>query len=250
MDEDICEVRLALVELAERAIQSYARGLLTTDWLLERLTQAWRERAAGKEVITCSLDVLARSLCAQVLYAACQSSDARVRDLAFENLRGYLAAVLARECGAELRAEVLQQTMIEIFQCICEKKSGPENPAAFLKWARVILLRQLSHHKRQSWHVDLLSLEAQNEPVLAGLVDETGPDPLERLLQDELRAQLKRAIATLRNVRYQTVLLKTFFDGWNEQELAALWQVRVKDIYLWRFRALQALRKLPDVVDI
>lgn len=250
MDEDMCEDRSMLMRLAERAIQSYVRGLLTVDWLFERLTQAWREQAAGKEVMSCSLEVLARCLCSQVLYAACQSSDACVRDLAFENLREYLAAVLARSCGAELRAEVLQQAMIEIFQCICKKKSGPENPAAFLKWARVILLRQLSHCKRQSWHADQLSLEAQSEPVLAGLVDEKGPDPLEELLQGELRAELKRAISTLRNARYRTVLLKTFFDGWDEQELAALWQVRVNDIYLWRFRALQALRKLHGVVDI
>lgn len=250
MNERKDEVQRMLAELAGRMIERYARGLLTVDWLFERLMQSWCEQTAGEEGASCSLEMLARSLCSQVLYTACRSSEASVRDLAFENLRGYLGDVLARmggnaEHGAEIRSEAVQQALIEIFQSVCKKKGGPENPAAFLKWARVILLRQLSRCKHQSWRADWLSLEAQDEPVLAELVDETSPDPLDTLLQDELRIELRKAISTLRNVRYQAVLLETFFGGREEQELAALWQVRVKDIYLWRFRALQALRKQP-----
>lgn len=256
MQECTDEIRLALADLAERVVQRYVCGLLRVDWLLERLIQAWRSRPPGEEAASSALELLARGLCGQALCEACQSREDSVRDRAFENLRNYLAEILRYAVrntagGAdELRSEVLQQAMIEIFQSLRKENGGPAKPVAFFKWARVILLRQLSHCQSQSWYRDWLSLEAQAESVLVGLIDEKSVDPLDTLLRDERQAELKKAIATLRNPQYQAVLLNTFFSGLEERELAALWQVRVKDIYLWRFRALKALRKQFGVAEM
>jgi len=58
----------------------------------------------------------------------------------------------------------------------------------------------------------------------------------------ELQQFLKGAILTLRNKRHQQVLLYTYLGGMEEQELASFLGVSVQEIYMWRYRALQALR--------
>lgn len=256
MHEYTAENGKTLRDLAERTIQHYARGLLTVDCLAERLIQAWQAKPLEERSDTRSLEMLARSLCSQALYEGCLSSEARVRELAFENLKKYLEGVLARTGGAvwwstsDLRADALQQTLVEILQSLRGNKGGPEQPTAFLKWSRVILWRQLSHYRRREPPVSLLSLEDQSEPVLAELLDEKDADPLDAILRLERREELKKAIASLRNPHYREVLLKTFFAGLEERELATLWQVPVADIYLWRCRALKALRKQPALEKV
>ena len=249
------EMERALGDLAEQAIGCCARGLLSDAWLVEQLRQAWRQAPREAKPDSRELAWLAQSLCSQALCEACRSPEVRRRDLAFEHLRSYLEGVLAQSGKTvwwwtdELRAEALQQTMVEIFNGLRRASGGLEQPAAFLKWARVILLRQFSRCLRENWRADWLSLDAQEEPVLAALTDEGEEDPLHAVLRDELREELKKAISSLKNPHYRDVLLQTVFSGLEESELAARWQVRVQDIYIWRFRALQTLRRQPELVQ-
>jgi DNA-directed RNA polymerase specialized sigma24 family protein len=134
--------------------------------------------------------------------------------------------------------------MIEIFRSL-RKQGGLGEPAAFLKWARVILFRQLSQYKQRAGGESWSSLEEQIE--LVKLVDTTNTDPLDAVLSSERRLELQRVIAAIRNPQYRDVLINLFFVGLEERELAALWHVRVCDISLWRCRALKALRKQPDL---
>lgn len=248
--------RRALIELAQRAIQRYARGLVGVDWLYEQLARAASERANDEIAFARSLEMLARGLCSRALCKACLSTEEGVREQGFENLRNYLAEVLAhtmvdvRGRAEELRSEALQQAMVEIFKSLRKPGGGPEQPAAFLKWARVILFRQLARCRQQVKDNDRLSLEDQAEVALAGLVDKANTDPLEALLRSERVLELKRAIAAMRNPQYRAVLVSIFFIGFEERELAALWHVRVRNIYLWRCRALKALRKQPGLQEI
>ncbi len=247
--------RLGLVELAQRAIQRYARGLIDVDWLYEQLVRAASE-GSGEATLARSLEMLARGLCSGALCAACLSSEERVRERGFENLRNYLGEVLAHTVvgmgwrAEEVRAETLQQAMVEIFKSLRKQNGGPVQPAAFLKWARVILFRQLARCRRQVEDTDGLSLEEQAELTLAKLIDRANTDPLEALLRSERLHELKRTIASMRNPQYRAVLLHIFFRGLEERELAALWRVRVRDISLWRCRALKALRRQPGIQQL
>jgi len=245
-----------LFELAQSAIQRYARGLVDLDWLYGQLANAASLETGGEATPGRSLEMLASCLCSRALCEACLASEENVRNLGFENLRNYLAEVLAHAVVGvpgrvgELRGETLQQTMVEIFKSLRKGSGGPEQPAAFLKWARVILFRQLSRCRQQAREREGLSLEDQAESALATLVDKTNIDPLETLVRSERLLELRRAIAAMRNPQYRAVLLYIFFIGLEERELAALWQVRVCNISLWRCRALKALRKQFGVQQI
>lgn len=241
-----------LIELAQRAIQRYARDLISVDWLYEQLARAVPSAASGE---IHSLELFAHGLCIRALYEACLSQEERAREQGFEHLRNYLAMVLARalvgvSCGAEeLRAETLQQTMLEIVKSLRTQSGGPGEPAAFLKWARVILFRQLSRCRQRARNERESSLEEQAESVCAVLVDHAHTDPLESVLLSEQVQELRRAIAAMRNPQYRAVLINIFFVGLEERELAARWRVRVCDISLWRCRALKALRKQAGLLQ-
>lgn len=250
MQETKNRVQCALNELAERMIRRYVRGLVVEDWLVERLMQAWQQSGSAEEEPDWrALELLALSLCSQALCEACSSSDAGDRELGFENLRRSMEEMLSRAAGSaclqmgDLRADVLQQTSLEILRILQRQGGGPDRPAAFLKWVRVILFRQLSQYLRQAERGNWLSLEMQPESMLETLVDWRDTDPLDAVLRTELQGDLKEAILALKNPQYRQVLLDTYFAEIEERELAANWQVRVQDIYLWRCRALKALRK-------
>lgn len=240
------EVRSQLNEIAEGMISRYAPNLLSVEWLEKCLRLAWMQSdCVIQEEDQRMLEQIAQGLCSQALCEGCFSTEKDVRERAFADLEHYLGEVLARSASSlssELRAEVLQQTLLEIWSGFQQRGSGPDKPRAFLKWVRVILLRQLSKHRDRAKRVLWLSLETQPEQVFEELVAEKDPDPLITLLQQELRGEILAAILDLKNPQYREVLLGYFFGGLEEYELAARLQVRMQDIYLWRCRALKALR--------
>ena len=79
--------------------------------------------------------------------------------------------------------------------------------------------------------------------------DRRNPDPLDGILREELQQALKAAILSLRNPRYKEVLWYSFLTGMDESELANYLHVSVGEIYLWRHRALKALRKNSQVMQ-
>ncbi len=78
---------------------------------------------------------------------------------------------------------------------------------------------------------------------------EEHPDCVEEFFTKELQRILKHAILSLRNPRYRQVLIGIFLAGMEEHELASSMGVPVQDIYLWRHRALKALRSNQEVVE-
>lgn len=244
----------ALNDLSARVVRRYIQGVVTVEEFVERLKQAWQTNFPGEVLEGSALELLARGLCGQILCEACHLAGGQLRDLAFARLGEYLERVLGAVRGpgrcatSEMREEVIQKTLVEILRSQAREGGKPVQPMAFLSWVRVILHRQLICYWRQGPQMDLCSLEAQGEEFGAELPDEHEPDPLDEMLRMELREELLAAIASLRNPRYREVLVQTYFSGLEDLEMAVRFQVPVKDIYLWRFRALQLLRKQADVL--
>lgn len=241
--------RETLSELAEKMVQRYVRGLLTADELVERIKLACQASGSANAPGEPTLETLARGLCSQALCEACRLVGGRARDLAFERLSEYLERVLSdmggtfRYAASEVRQEVLQCTLVEILRSLQRERGKPAQPMAFLGWARVILYRQRVLYWRQKPPVELLSLENQDEPQLANMIDVYALDPSAEMLRHELRADLCTAIAKLRNPKYRTVLLTLYFGELEVREVADLLHAPVDDIYLWHHRALHALHK-------
>lgn len=237
-----------LYELAEYMVRRYVRDLLSTGELVRRIEQTWQAHMQGVPS-GATLESLARGLCSQALCEACQLPEGDERNLAFARLSEYLERTLYDTGGTmwraarEVREEVLQLALVEIFHSLQREPGKPTQPMAFLGWARVILHRQLTRYWRQSSHIERY-FEVEGEPTTRmQWVDEQALDPLALLLQQEQRAELHAAVSRLRNPNYRAVLSWLYFGELEPREVAELLRVPTTDIHLWHFRALQALHK-------
>jgi RNA polymerase sigma factor (sigma-70 family) len=243
------ETQEALRGLAQRMVQRYIQDLLSTDELVELIEQAWQESMPEEAPGDVTLETLARGLCSQALWQACQSIEEHRRNLAFERLGAYLERALGdiggtvRSAAREVREEIIQETLVEILKSLQRERGRPEQPLAFLGWARVILQRQVTRYWRQKPRLELPSLEQEDQSRLAELIDEHTLDPLLVMLQHEKRTDLHTAIASLRNPNYREVLLQTYFHEREAREIAEHLCASINEIYLWHHRALQALHK-------
>jgi len=201
---------------------------------------------------------IALRICSRELFFAWRSEDASLRDSAFTVLRKYLERSLRQTRFATVSPhfadgseDILHQTLETLQRELFRgERAGPRDPAAFLKWSQTILIRHarvfVQHNQHDSW----ISLDAHQELFAEQLVDKVNSDPLQVLLAAELHQALNRAIATMRNPRYQQILVYTYLVGVDDEELANRLHIRAQDIYLWRHRALKMLRDNPEVMRI
>ena len=249
MGETVVATQETLRALAERMVQRYVRELLSADELVEWIEWSWQVSMPGEKPQGPALESLARGLCSQALCEACRMSGGWMREVAFQRLNEYLTQTLdtrggvTRYVARDEREEIIQRTQIEIFQSLRRERGKPEQPMAFLGWVRVILHRQITAYWRQKPRQEMLSLEEQENPLLAEIIDEHKLNPLDISLRREQHEELRAAILNLRNPHYREVLLKLYLSEMTASEVANLLHVPVADIYLWHHRALRALHK-------
>lgn len=245
-----------LLEAADYAVHRCAQSLLSVEDVAAHVIAEWHSQAKiGEEPSPELLRRLALRYCSRRLYLSCCSRDPQVRNCAFENLRRYLQQSLSRSNYAQslegnAAEDVLQQTLAELHRLFMQRPlSGPDDPAAFLKWAQTILLHHAHSFIERAKREAAVSLEAQTEAYMEQNALDERPDCVEEFFTKELQHILKHAILSLRNPRYRQVLIGIFLAGMEEQELASSMGVAVQDIYLWRHRALKALRSNQEVVE-
>lgn len=244
---------------AEAAIRRCAQGLLSVETLSARVREEWEGREELPQDQPCQklLGRMALRHCSQALFQACCSPDADTRNCGFENLRRYLTRSLQHSPYAEKLAQledaaedVLQAALAILQQdCAGHPPRGPGDPAAFLKWALTILHRQAYAFIKKAEQEPAISLEADYEAYGEELKNPGSDDPEARVELQELQQTLGNAILSLRNKRYRQVLFGTYLAGLDERELATLLGVQLQDVYLWRCRALKALRSNQQVLD-
>ena len=245
---------------AEMAIRRCAQGLISVEMLSAQVREEWKGlsyRQEEEQLCQKLLNRIALRYCSQALFQACCSLDADIRNCAFENLRRYLTRSLQhspyteRLAQLEEAAEDLLQATLAILQkdCASHPARGPDDPAAFLKWTLTILDRQAYALVKKAEQEPAISLEAEYEVYGEGLKNPGGDDPEASFEMQELQQMLSNAILSLSNKRYRQVLFGTFLAGMDERELATLLGAQVQDVYLWRYRALKALRGNRKVVE-
>jgi RNA polymerase sigma factor (sigma-70 family) len=245
--------------VARQAIQSYAQGILTVEQLTEQMIGEWKRQHAGDdEPSQAVLRRNAQRICSRALCAAWRSPDMELRNQAFGNLRRYLEFSLqqtsyarALQQYANATEDVLHQTLETLHLMLTSgRDAGPDDPAAFLKWTQTILIRNAHVFLEQCRRNPCLSLDTAEDPLLEQLVAPNTSDPLEHALLQEVQRTIAEAIASMRNPRYRQVLIYTYLAGIDECELARRLGVRVQEVYMWRHRALKALRNKPEVMNV
>lgn len=251
MIESSSDLGSDIQSVARNAVQSYAQGILSTAWLEEQILREWQGRRVGEDVPPRSLLTrIAQRICSRSLYEAWRSPDKEMRELAFENLRRYLEFSLVHSRYATQLSQlahaiddVLHQALTDLHQMLLRGTScGPDDPAAFLKWTQTIVLRHAYAFLQKYQREQHVSLDDQPEGFTEQFIDSNNADPQEQVVQKELQQTLKNAILSLKNPRYRDVILCTYLAGFDESELASRLGVQVQDIYMWRHRALKALR--------
>lgn len=247
---------------AEMAIRRCAQGLVSVAALSAQIREEWEREGLSsrqEQEQSCQklLHRMALRICSRMLFQACCSQDADMRNCAFDNLRRYLTRSLQHSPFAEKLArledaaeDVLQATLTILQNdCAARPARGPDDPAAFLKWALVILDRQAYAHIKKAELEPAISLDAEYETLREELKDAGDDDPEAYVELQELQQTLSNAILSLSNTRYRQVLFGTFLAGMDERELATLLGAQIQDVYLWRYRALKALRSDRKVTE-
>ncbi len=256
------DLETAWREAAEEAIQNYALDIVAVEELVERMQQEWRQREGQDAQPTYKvLKRIAQRYCSLALCMAWQSADPQTHEYAASNLRRYLYASLQRTwCADALRyredllEDILHESLEELQEGYSKGTNAvPRDPAAFLRWAQTILLRQAYAFVGKVQRDTHLSLDEQLETVVVDYERYASrPDyeykPDEYVEQRELRQALNDAILSLQNHKYRNVVLYLYHIGLDEQELSELLGVSRQTIYLWKFRAFQELRKKPELI--
>jgi RNA polymerase sigma factor (sigma-70 family) len=256
MIERCSDLERNIYSAAERAIQRCARELLTVELVAMQVRKEWEELSQRNEEPSQKLlNRLALRYCSRILYRACCSSQTEIRNFAFANLRRYMEQTLrqskyAPSLTTSAAEDVLQQTLADLQEAFIENPpGGPNDPSAFLKWAQTVLIRHAYASVEKMRHEMTVSLDEQPEAYIEQVVDQKNLDPEEGVVSRELQQVLKNAILSLSNPRYQKVLIGIYLVDLEERELAAFMGVQVQDIYLWRHRALNALRSKREVIE-
>ena len=256
MNEQGDDLRTRIHATAERAVLTYAQGIVPLALLEEQIFSAWRKMRKGDEQPSRELLWrIAQRICSRALYSAWRSTNIAQRNQAFDNLRRYLQQQMrSLRSIPTLRntSYAVDDIVHQVLEILLEEKNaGPNDPAAFLKWMQTILIRQARSYQ-QKYQYDDVSLDIQVELLQERFVTTSSEtrDPLEQAVLRELQEVLGRAIQSLRNSRYRLVLIYTFLVGLDEDELARRLHVSVRDIYVWRHRALKALRQNPEIMKL
>ena len=248
--------------ISVQMVEQYVEGLLSATTLEELIQQ----EVEGKVYFGQGMENVARieertykriaqRICSRALYTAWRSSNTYLKECAFANMRRYLTKTLHYSNHVEQwphttqsLEDVLHQTLEMLYLLSRRENSGPDDPDRFLKWTQTIALRQAYAFAEQCEHNNALSFEDNCELFSDQFVEKS--EPLKEVLLQELRKTLVIALIKLRNPRYQQVLFYTYFLDMDGVDVAERMGVQVQEVYMWRRRALMALRKQPEVVQL
>lgn len=252
----------SITNIAKRMVEQYARGLLSAAMLEELIQQEFHKEQSyreGEEYITQhTYRRIAQRMCSRVLCAAWLSPDVELRERAFDNIRCYLEVTLKRSSHVaqwphtmHSLEDVLHQSLETLYKLRNRGSggpSGPDDPDRFIKWTQTIALRQAYAFAKNTEPINVVSLDQMSELFPEQYVEKS--EPLNAVLSQEREDIVARAILSLRNPHYRSVIFYTYFLELDGAQIAKLMGVQVQEVYMWRRRALQALGKHPEIIQL
>lgn len=246
--------------IAVEMVEQYVEGLLSVTILEKLIHHELHIEMLSKQregfIEQRTYKRIAQRICSRALYTAWRSSNSYLKERAFANMRHYLEKTLNRSSyvvqwphTSQSLEDVLHETLETLYTLSKREKGGPDDPDCFLKWTQTIAVRQAyAFFAEQTKHTNALSFENNCELFSEQFVEKS--EPLKEVLIQELRNTLVDAVMRLRNTQYQQVLFYTYLLHLDGIEIAEKMGVQIQDVYMWRRRALIALRKQPEIIQL
>jgi RNA polymerase sigma factor (sigma-70 family) len=191
------------------------------------------------------------------IYYACQSSDDRIRNLAFRWLGDYLySGILKKVNGNKELAEDLTNNTLER---VVLKLDTCRMPSSFLTWTKQIGVNQTAEFFRKTKTVTVGS-EDETVPLLTRFDEQVQAitansrlEPENIVLQRALLEILLKKIMSLKQTKratyYKVILLGTYFENLSDQELATRLNLPVLEIQKMRHQAIKILQSDQAFID-
>ncbi|MEI6043009.1 MAG: hypothetical protein WCS37_01340 [Chloroflexota bacterium] len=210
-------------------------------------------------------DRVYRAVCGKI-YAACNSAEEVIRELAYQWLGEYLYRTIYPKLNRNRElAEDLTNSTLEI---IFKKMATCHHPELFLSWAAQIATREvLQHFRRDSKTkekataklnsaLEVVRQQLQFEPtieIFEPLVMAEGSNPETLFLSRERLRELVARIECLKNTKrasfYKSILYGTYFLGLDDIELSNKLNLSTSEVQKMRFHVLQLLRNDREWLD-
>lgn len=176
-----------------------------------------------------------------LLHDALRSTAGSLHERVMTELSQYLRPMVIKKGLPAVADDLTDQTLLIIWREFCNKPQPMHDPGAFLDWCTQILIHEIAHWGRGQ--------ERQPQQAPWPDEDEIGENPLigelPSIQDDTFWAVVKRC---LQNARYFAVIQAVFAQDMRIQEIAARLQVRPNLVSLDKFRALDRLRRCPELV--
>ena len=153
----------------------------------------------------------------------------------FERNRPWMLKVLRSRVGDAHAADDLIQ---EVALAVLRQPSRPTLPGKVAPWLYRLTVRQAINFHRRSRSRKWQPITAEHEPEEIDNVS-----PLDWLMEDERRGEVRRALDRLRP-RDREILLLKYTEHWTYEELARRLGAKVKTIEYRLLKARQRLRRL------
>lgn len=194
----------------------------------------------------------------RVLFTACAERGSLRQEEALRELRAYLRAIaLFKVHDIELAEELAQEAHVKVWGNL-ERCRDPDR---FLGFSQLILINLIRDYYRQAYQrskkssgadyvkteitqTEWLESNPKNEECdCQEILEEPGDRSIERLFEEKTKQAwleiLKRCIA---NAQYRSVIVELFFDDKAYDRISSDLGIPVGTVYVYRQRALQALR--------
>ncbi len=177
--------------------------------------------------------------------------DGREKERIYRTYRGLVAEVVSWKLAGVPRQEVeevVSGLWAKLYACDCARirTFGGRNGAMFPTWlTRVARNAAVDYlRRRRLVVVPLDPLCEDGNPCLSGsfLWDRSAPDPLERLIAREVRAEVVLAVKILPRI-YRQVVCARFYKGRSAREIAAACGIDEDTVYVRLARAFAKLRR-------
>lgn len=179
-----------------------------------------------------------------LLHDALQSTELSLHNQVMTELRQYLLPMTRRKAPDLPAEDITMQTLLKIWREFRQKAHPLNDPGALLSWCTQILQRQiLQHIRREARQPQATSFQSEEDNDGDDERFAVEPSPI---ADDALWMMIRRC---LQDERELAIIAWVFFHDLSIKDIAARLQIRPNLASLKKFRALDRLRRCPELAS-